>query len=550
MGFMSLRWFAAFSLTLLSHAAAGSPDISLAWNANSETNIARYELRYGTSSGVYTTTLNAGMNLRAVVSDLEADVTYYFAVYAYNSAGLRSDASQEAVYHTPPPPNHAPTGWISAPSLGGTIYAGQSVSFSGAGKDADGDALSYRWDFGNGSGIADSTAKSPGLCRFNIPGTYQVSLTVTDSKGSSSEPATLKIVVLDTDSAVISQKGWKLQFVNSEESNGYAATQAFDGNPNTFWHTRFTVAPAKLPKPPHQIQIYLGKARDIGGFEYLPRQDSNLVGTIGTYQFYVSMDGKKWGKPVATGTFADSSAQKQVFFATRQAKFIRLVSLSEADGYTDCSVAEINLLQGLPANRAPVSSTQALSTVKDKAVSFTLKGSDLDKNPLTFQIVKSPTTGTLSGRLPNLTFKPKSGFTGNATFTYRISDGTANSKVATVTIQVKAAAKAAAPQALLAASSAPVQAAVLLPSAPKAALPVTSTTVIGGEKFLVLTVAKPAIPDGVSRTVQVSSDLLDWFSGKNHTTVLLDNTDTLKVRDNTPIAPGKKRYIRLKPRVR
>jgi hypothetical protein len=69
---------------------------------------------------------------------------------------------------------------------------------------------------------------------------------------------------------------------------------------------------------------------------------------------------------------------------------------------------------------------------------------------------------------------------------------------------------------------------------------------INGLRYLTLTITKPAVPDGVKRSVQVSPNLVDWFSGKNHTTVLDDNERFLKVRDNTPLVPGRKRFIRLK----
>ena len=46
--------------------------------------------------------------------------------------------------------------------------------------------------------------------------------------------------------------------------------------------------------------------------------------------------------------------------------------------------------------------------------------------------------------------------------------------------------------------------------------------------------------------VQVSSDRLDWFSGKRHTTVLRDDQKVLRVRDNTPFTATRKRHIRLK----
>ena len=74
----------------------------------------------------------------------------------------------------------------------------------------------------------------------------------------------------------------------------------------------------------------------------------------------------------------------------------------------------------------------------------------------------------------------------------------------------------------------------------------TTTETIDGHKYLVLTATKPAIPDGLKRSVEVSPNLVDWFSGPKHTTVIRNNGSVLKVRDNTPVTPGSKRYIRLK----
>lgn len=74
---------------------------------------------------------------------------------------------------------------------------------------------------------------------------------------------------------------------------------------------------------------------------------------------------------------------------------------------------------------------------------------------------------------------------------------------------------------------------------------VTTVEAADGQKYLALTVTRQAgKPD--AGTVEVSPDLLDWFSGNKHTTVLIDNATTLKVRDNTPAAADVKRYIRLK----
>ncbi|HEX7262053.1 MAG TPA: choice-of-anchor D domain-containing protein, partial [Luteolibacter sp.] len=74
--------------------------------------------------------------------------------------------------------------------------------------------------------------------------------------------------------------------------------------------------------------------------------------------------------------------------------------------------------------------------------------------------------------------------------------------------------------------------------------PMTTVEVLDGRKYLSLTVNKG--PSDEVDVVEVSPNLLDWYSGKKHTTVLLDNETTLKVRDNTPISQDAKRYIRLK----
>jgi len=80
--------------------------------------------------------------------------------------------------------NQAPNGSISAPTTPVTnIAVGGSVSFSGMATDVDNNfPIAYRWRFGNG--MADSFVQNPGVVVFNNPGTYTVSLTVTDSLGN------------------------------------------------------------------------------------------------------------------------------------------------------------------------------------------------------------------------------------------------------------------------------------------------------------------------------------------------------------------------------
>ena len=48
-------------------------------------------------------------------------------------------------------------------------------------------------------------------------------------------------------------------------------------------------------------------------------------------------------------------------------------------------------------------------------------------------------------------------------------------------------------------------------------------------------------------SVEVAPNLVDWFSGSRHTSVMQDDAEILKVRDIHPCDALHKRYIRLRP---
>lgn len=74
---------------------------------------------------------------------------------------------------------------------------------------------------------------------------------------------------------------------------------------------------------------------------------------------------------------------------------------------------------------------------------------------------------------------------------------------------------------------------------------VNSIEVVNGQKYLTISISKTGGGDKLG-LIEVSPNLLDWYSGSNYTTTLIDDATTLKVRDNTPITPQTKRYIRIK----
>jgi len=68
----------------------------------------------------------------------------------------------------------------------------------------------------------------------------------------------------------INQSTWNVLNVSSEETvDEFApATQAFDGDDDTYWHTEYGTS---TPTHPHDLQIDLGATYNVGGFRYTPR---------------------------------------------------------------------------------------------------------------------------------------------------------------------------------------------------------------------------------------------------------------------------------------
>lgn len=85
------------------------------------------------------------------------------------------------------------------------------------------------------------------------------------------------------------------------------------------------------------------------------------------------------------------------------------------------------------ANRAPTASDQLVLTTVGAPVAIQLVATDPDLDSLTFEVVRPPMSGTLTG---TTSYTPSLGFTGIDHFTFRAFDGQAFSNTATVTITV------------------------------------------------------------------------------------------------------------------
>jgi galactose oxidase len=140
---------------------------------------------------------------------------------------------------------------------------------------------------------------------------------------------------------LLPESGWTV--TASDQAGSHPASNAVDGNSNTFWTS------ARSRRLPHSITINMHAVNDVSGLTYLPRQDASSNGNIGQYSISVSMDGKHWSGPVATGTWADDQTPKTAEFGGTVARYVRVTALTEAGNRGPwTSAAEIGLLSDPP----------------------------------------------------------------------------------------------------------------------------------------------------------------------------------------------------------
>lgn len=106
-----------------------------------------------------------------------------------------------------------------------------------------------------------------------------------------------------------------------------------------------------------------------------------------------------------------------------------------SDGSLESSVATVTI-KVWPVNDAPTANSQTVTAPEDSFKSITLSGSDMDGGALSYVIVSGPSHGTMNGSGANWTYRAATNYNGGDSFTFKVNDGSMDSNVATVTIQV------------------------------------------------------------------------------------------------------------------
>jgi VCBS repeat-containing protein len=107
------------------------------------------------------------------------------------------------------------------------------------------------------------------------------------------------------------------------------------------------------------------------------------------------------------------------------------------DGQADSNVATVSITV-TPVDDAPMAGNGTITTAEDTPVSGSVAATDVDGPTLTYSIVTQPGHGsvTLNGATGAFTYTPAANYNGPDAFTFKASDGSLDSNVATVVINV------------------------------------------------------------------------------------------------------------------
>ncbi len=219
-----LRLFFVFFSVVFVSSIVHAGEVTLAWDPNTETDLAGYRIHYGSASRNYDQAMEVGDNTSCTVSGLVEGRTYYFAATAVNREDIESDFSNE-VRATISSANQAP---VANAGPDQKVSEGVTVTLSGANSmDPQGGTLTYSWSQVSGTQVTLSR-RSRVQTTFTAPNvesngeTFGFELTVTDSSGLQSSDTCL-VNVLSVNQPPLADAG-------SDQSVNQGARVTLDGS--------------------------------------------------------------------------------------------------------------------------------------------------------------------------------------------------------------------------------------------------------------------------------------------------------------------------------
>ncbi len=135
---------------------------------------------------------------------------------------------------------------------------------------------------------------------------------------------------------------WRIVSCTSFQEGEGEPEQVLDGDPSTYWHSRWRTNPTRNP---HELVIDFGKSLKVAAVVYRAREDMEN-GRVKDYEVFFSSDGKTWGKPAVVGSFENSADDEQQAELAKAvtARFMKFVVKSEVRGNTYASIAELDII--------------------------------------------------------------------------------------------------------------------------------------------------------------------------------------------------------------
>ncbi|MDF7824761.1 glycosyl hydrolase [Pontiellaceae bacterium B12227] len=173
------------------------------------------------------------------------------------------------------------------------------------------------------------------------------------------------------------------------------------------------------------------------GFDY------HMYGSYIAFLALDVFDGSTWTSDVWKKSNQQHSSRDQAWtkaavdlsaYAGNSNVKLRFRTANKLYNAADPAIDNIRIDESNPGS--PVASPLSFVIDEDTAVAVTLSGSDPDGDMLSYKVTSQPSSGTLSGTAPDLTYTPGGDFYGSDSFTYTVNDGLAESAQVTVSITV------------------------------------------------------------------------------------------------------------------
>jgi chitodextrinase len=162
---------------------AFAAQVTLAWDSNTESDLAGYRIHYGTANGSYSFHTDVRNVTTYTVTGLAEGQTYYFAATAYDTSGNESGYSNQVSYSVSTAANGAPSA-PATPSGPASALVNVAAAFSTSATDPNGNSIEYRYDWGGG--VISNWGAASQSHSWAAAGSYAVKAQARDSLGAES----------------------------------------------------------------------------------------------------------------------------------------------------------------------------------------------------------------------------------------------------------------------------------------------------------------------------------------------------------------------------